>query len=1191
MGNSEASELLLKKAAEAVRAVDPAAFPVPAHVVRRVIRSERDISRLGMQVPHRKSYVINADELLLLVERDELGIELVSEVPSPSILIAQPGDETLTGLTLDQLLVRYWMLLFHARIDVTLAKKVETGELSPALIRKRIDQLGQVEFDEMHAVLREEDFLLPPEDFSSVYIEAAAVYLQLRYFEPRRLGSFFPALKDYNRVDAVFSQDLDVLYLLETTRPVGAPAPAGLRKGEDAEPKTKRSANTTTPQAVESLEEEAASSRAEYMDLAFPNKKVFQRLLQKANHVSGQGNAVRAALLRLKAAKYAAVGQSGETSIAAMGEIEQLAKRLQAALGISDEKADLWRDVMVSLLAKSAHGFWSADKRLLYDLQKVCVDHEREISTIDLAGWFTSFGRQPVRRLLPNQREVRINKHIRRATARLTSIRLSGPEREQLNQLLHEAAHGVEVQLRDRLRPLISEALDEVGFEPSNLPERVSRRKIVEEMLDKVVHHGFLNMSMLRDAISRNNLKMHDLSGPKELVRGDWLLQADKRLKKKLDGVYRRGEFYLRWLQRFSSVAFGTPAGRFATIYVGVPFGGAMIVLEGLKHMFDKIYGVEHPHADEPLSQAARDADAAEAAAAATTAEQPTHILSWFNITDPGPFILGIVILGAFLCAMIHVPKFRQAVFELFKSGFMAVRRLVYDLPRWFWKHEFLRKIFRSRAMRWFRRHVLYPLVFTFLVWLILPQMGLYERPEPLWGGAIFIVFAIALNSRAGRDIEELTTERMYQVWDHVRVKWFIALFETVVNFFQRVLETFERFMYAVDELLRFRSGQNILTLAVKAVLGLIWSAVAFVVRIYVTLLIEPQVNPIKHFPVVTVSHKFILPFSIVLTKIFAVPLIPILGTELGYLIAGSTVFLLPGIFGFLVWEFKENWKLYGANRKDVLKPVLVGSHGESMIRLMKAGFHSGTIPKLFKKLRRVDRNRRPSRRRRLRSRYEEKLYHTIEEVQHFVERELLVLLEESHQFSNKKVRLQNIQVASNSIRIALECEEYSAGPLVLAFQEQSGWLMVGVLEPGWLMELKDWHRRTLELAIAGFYAIAGVDIVREQLRGCFAPGLPPYDVTDKGLSIWPDGRFEAEVHYDLYARPWMRPRRRSLARQYDLPTLEANHALYCELPIPWDRWVSCWEAEESLVPMPSLFPHEVNVLPSKYLVPASSIR
>ena len=54
--------------------------------------------------------------------------------------------------------------------------------------------------------------------------------------------------------------------------------------------------------------------------------------------------------------------------------------------------------------------------------------------------------------------------------------------------------------------------------------------------------------------------------------------------------------------------------------------------------------------------------------------------------------------------------------------------------------------------------------------------------------------------------------------------------------------------------------------------LGLVWVVVAYLVRIYVNLLIEPQVNPIKHFPVVTVSHKVILPLSVHLTRIAAAP-------------------------------------------------------------------------------------------------------------------------------------------------------------------------------------------------------------------------------------------------------------------------------------------------------------------------------
>ena len=47
-----------------------------------------------------------------------------------------------------------------------------------------------------------------------------------------------------------------------------------------------------------------------------------------------------------------------------------------------------------------------------------------------------------------------------------------------------------------------------------------------------------------------------------------------------------------------------------------------------------------------------------------------------------------------------------------------------------------------------------------------------------------------------------------------------------------------------------------------KGLSAFVWFFVTYLVRIYVNLLIEPQVNPIKHFPVVTVSHKIILPMS-----------------------------------------------------------------------------------------------------------------------------------------------------------------------------------------------------------------------------------------------------------------------------------------------------------------------------------------
>jgi len=56
----------------------------------------------------------------------------------------------------------------------------------------------------------------------------------------------------------------------------------------------------------------------------------------------------------------------------------------------------------------------------------------------------------------------------------------------------------------------------------------------------------------------------------------------------------------------------------------------------------------------------------------------------------------------------------------------------------------------------------------------------------------------------------------------------------------------------------------------------------------------------------------------------------------------------IPGIFGFLAWELKENWKLYRQNGSATVDPVAIGSHGERVTGLLRPGFHSGSIPKSF---------------------------------------------------------------------------------------------------------------------------------------------------------------------------------------------------------------------------------------------------
>src|SRR5207248_10532386 len=141
--------------------VDPAALLVPPRLLRRVIKQERGIPGLGLQVPHRKTYVVGRETLLAIAERDELGLAAATELPPTVVLLGCP-ETWLAAHTRSQTLLRYWRLLFHARIDQALDQQFADGKLFDAALREKVQRLGQVEFEEACQVLRQENFLLPP---------------------------------------------------------------------------------------------------------------------------------------------------------------------------------------------------------------------------------------------------------------------------------------------------------------------------------------------------------------------------------------------------------------------------------------------------------------------------------------------------------------------------------------------------------------------------------------------------------------------------------------------------------------------------------------------------------------------------------------------------------------------------------------------------------------------------------------------------------------------------------------------------------------------------------------------------------------------------------------------------------------------------------------------------------------------
>jgi hypothetical protein len=1092
----------------AIRATDSAAFLVAPRILRRVIKQDAGVSGIGLRVPHRKTYVIAADKLLLIVDRTELDLPADAELPRHVILIARPTAEALDELRPTEVLYKFWRQLFHARVHWTLDQLIAEGRLGEAEIRKRIQHIGQAEFQEIRSVLRQEDYLLPPKSDLTVYVEFVAVYWELRFFVPSFVRLYFPSLEDLAQVEDVLRRDIDCEALLAATRPAGASDPNFALEVPRAERAVFMDRFDDAPPAAPPARLPARER----------SDRTTTTLMGKADRVGKLGNLVRAAILRTRAAHYASPDLAQAAREKARSELGRLARRLQAALGFTDNEADEWTRSLVSLLEQSARGFWTAEARMLYDLQKVCVDHERGIYTLDAIGWALSLGRKPLKRFLPGQRDVMISKHLRSAAHRLRSAKLSQRSRSRLAALLQSAVHRAEASLRARFKPLVDRALDRVKLLPQNPPERVARKKLVDQILDRVVEAGFLSMGDVRDALSRNNLKLPDLAGIRQFFLGDQLLQADRQLAASLDGVYRGGEVYRRWPQRLSSLAFGTPIGRFLTRYVALPFGGAFLVLKGL---------------EEVLLIVAPDV--------AKTAHQMVSL--------PVVLTFGCLLLGFF-----YHQRFRALCTQAALRAARGFRRIFMDVPAWVLRLPLVQRIVGSWQFNLFKRYVFKPLVISALA---APLIAAVSDREVTLGGSlvIFVIVNLVLNSRIGRNVDELVTDWVVLTWHRIRIHVFAALFRFVMDLFNRILEAIERLLYTVDEWLRFRAGERRSATVAKACLGSVWFFVNYVIRFCVNLMVEPQVNPIKHFPVVTVSHKLLLPVILALQHALEGPL----GSAWAWVIAVFIQFLFPGIFGFLVWELKENWQLYAANRPQNLRPVLIGHHGETMIQFLRPGFRSGTIPKLYAKLRRAGRKAYWTRNWKAYIKHRDALHQVNEALRRFVDRELLELLHESRSWADRSITTGEIHLSCNRILVELYCPELAEESMWLAFEEQSGWLVAGIHRSGWSDNLSYARRHTLASGLAGFYKMAGVDLVREQIDERLGPSSRGYEITDRGLVVWPDQEEGPPQIYPI--RDWPALDERLAAEGVSLA--DRGRWVFAATPISWRRWVVTWELDQ----------------------------
>ena len=1307
----------IRELRRALTLTEPGAFLVESRVIRRVIRELHGFVKLSPSIPHTESQVVAAAHLRQLVHPDELGLDTFQNLPAQCILICQPEEGELEHWPVQELLQQVWRRLFHAVIDRDLLDKSQVS-LQRSEIQERIAGLGQVEFDEAHFVLRSELRLVVPDSRMEAWREFAALYLELKWFEPDLLPVWFPSLAGRTHVDDVLSRDINAAELFRRTMPYGATIP-------DVTPHTVRD------------EASLASTRRDWtLGVGVtPSDRAYLRMLRRRDRANERGNTVGAIVCSMQAGQRATSEEkrlSAEEK--ARADIRYLVERLRRAISFAEDQTDAWQASLWELATNAIHGFWNSEKRLLFDLQKVCLDHERVTYKVDLVTWLISRGKRPIRRPLGSLREVMMANHLTSAASRLVYVRLSGVERDRLTGLLNRAAHLSEVQMRERLRPVLQKTLQDVQLIPENVPEHVAFDKLVDDALDSIADRGYLTMGYLRDSISKNDLKLPDLTDIRDLWRGDYLLRADDRLDIAMDGVYRRGEFYLRWLQTTSSVFFGNRTGRFTTLFLIIPFGGAVVIVEGFRHLAHMLQGKPKPVPTEPVptepvptepvstepvstepvstepvakeqspeaasasqpelaglpEEVAQPLDAAavdvsaddfdlvaheihsaprlaffpptddrasqsaapeplqalspnfgeapETVAAAPAGhsavtqsvfvanempqtaqipplevDRPAELASFTTSRVPSQFTLlaatqdgvpgsrttevpqageetavvavephdardaidqivqnrmetayWVVGIGFLLMALIHLAGFRKRFLRFLTSALKFVRKLLVDYPLFFVRLPIVQKVWRHRLVVKFRRFVLTPAflglgVARGLPWLLSGEPGSWG-----WFAAISVLFSMALNSRLGRDTQEVAAEWIGNAWHKLRARVFVALFDFVLDGFRMLLNFIERFIYAVDEWLRFHSDESWMSIVTKAILGVIWSFVSFLIRIYVNLLIEPTFHPVKHFPVVTVAHKMILPGLFLIQKNMVQLLQPYLGLALAESVTWFNIFFIPGIFGFAVWELKENWRLYASNRRPRLLPMAVGSHGETVARLLRPGFHSGTLPKLFRKLRRLEHQLPSFRRFSARRAARGQLEHVEVAIHNFVARELIRLLELCPVWKDTKIRCGHIHIASNSFYIDLECSFLGEQPLRILFQEQSGWVVASVSDPGCLRFASADQIRSLQNALEGFYRKCGIDMVREQMEDSLLH-KHPYDINGEGLIVWPHGHFRNELSVDLNRKGSLRPVPAAEAMGAGLGPVDRMAVLFFESQTDWEGWVTRWTTGET---------------------------
>ncbi|WPL15150.1 hypothetical protein Thiowin_00030 [Thiorhodovibrio winogradskyi] len=683
---------------------------------------------------------------------------------------------------------------------------------------------------------------------------------------------------------------------------------------------------------------------------------------------------------------------------------QSLAAELAARVGLRPAAARQL-DALVERLAAEDRGASASPvaRALLSQLEKVLCETRDDYYRLRLWGWLVSFGRIRLREILPFQAHLHCLRSLQIARARLDDLDWPLHELERFGSLLEQMHESFSQRLEAQLTPRLTQALREADFVPRNHRERVAEHKMRGELLDVIKRRRHLKFTDVRDIVARNVLRLPDPSF-EEFFRGDRLRRFDRTAARALPGVYRPGELYIKGLQQLSAPLFGTRSGRTLLRHLVVPFGATYLALKSVDLLLHLLPDVE------PGLHFAT-------ALTVTAGGTLTNLVLY---TDIGRHVLLAIWHGS------------RTLFDLLLI--QAPRRLLQWPP--------LAEMLGTGLFRGMARNLIQPMLFGILPLTPIIALAVLVEEIPIEPGFWLLGLAFALgtlarNTPAGRRFIDNLVTYLVQMQRRINQTLVLGLIQQLQYSFKEATRRIAQALHRVEEGLMHHLHEPIGGFLIKALAAPLWTLAESLLQFYITVLVEPQVNPVKHFPIVTIGHKLMLPFlpattgfmleltGSVLPGVIAIPLVTL------------TIVLLPGLFGFVVWELKENWKLYQANHgvalrgadaphiEQTLEPAVIGSHGETMRGILYRGFHSGALPKAYDRVRQaIEKQLRDQALYPRRVRACERRLRTIEQaIGVFVERELSFALRERCRTPGcvlSRVEPRMLELATNLIEIRL---------------------------------------------------------------------------------------------------------------------------------------------------------------------------